>query len=766
MKRGHNSASALLSTTAGVAVTIGAAMLMAASASAQTVADGAATARSTPDSNSAAQADGAAGEIIVTAQKRSESLQSVPLSISAFGGSDLASRNINTIADVASLAPGVNFGQDQSLARITIRGIGVSTNGVVGGEGSVAVNVDGVFYSQSVGALASFYDVSRVEVLRGPQGTLYGRNATGGSVNIITNNPVDYFDLNLGVTVGNYGAVTTEGMINIPLAEGKLFNRFAFQTDDHQGYGTNIKTGVDIDDKHSIAFRDELLLKASDRLSVLLKADYYKADDHSGAWHYFRPVGDATNTIRDRLPDAMPNTNIRDLSMPYGPNTKMEFYGGLLDINYEASDTVSLRSLTSYRHSKYSSNAELTNSGLELFDVYAFDEASSESQEFQLNINTDQHKFVAGLYGFHEKNFGYQITPTNLRLIGGDDTFAQGYYGGGVLKTTAAAFYAQDTYNVTDQLGLTLGGRYSFERKEVSARAFFDLSRPFDPDYPGTQPLVTGHHNFYSFTPKVGLQYTFSPRAMVFASWSKGFKSGTYAISLPGPEVNPEKITAYEAGMKLTTADSRFRGNITGFYYDYTDLQVNQLRDQNPVLVNAAAATLYGVEGEFRAKPLDAPLVATLQASYLHARFDKYVSVDGASPNGDGKTTVDGVPAFNLAGKPLPQSPDYTITAGLEYTIDSSLGKFVLRGESFWSDRVYLTTYGRKNESQAPYNLVNLDVNFDDKSGHWHASAFIKNVFDKTVISSADPDNALAGPALIGFLMPPRTFGASLRYTW
>jgi len=728
------------------------------------VAPGIATAQDAADEAAqGAGQQGGFGEIVVTAQRRAESLQKTPIAVSAIGGEALAERGAIDLTSIGSSVPGLNVSEQIGQARLTLRGIGVD-NISTGAESSVAFNQDGVFFSRSAAALASFYDVQRVEVLRGPQGTLYGRNATGGSVNIITNRPE--FDMQGGVslTAGNYETINAEAFITGGLGDSVAV-RLSGQIQNHSGYGRNIVTGSDIDSRHSQALRGQLLFKPDERFSILLAADYYHADDRSNTYHYFgaagvTPTGDPVTPTAILLGGAVP-ASARDVASVRDPSTRAEFWGARADINYELSDEVTLRSLTAYRSSDFTLQTDINPLGVDLFPLDLGEKSKQWSQEFQINWDTESNKLVLGAFYLHETIDGVLAAPFNLVALGGPDLFVQGFYAGGRLKTKAAAAFAQDTYSLTDTLRLTLGARYSWERKTVADQSDFDFDRLYDPANPPRVPVHNARKSFESFTPKIGIDLDLGPRTLLYGSWSKGFKAGTFNLGSGGPALDPEKVDAYELGLKTTVLDGRLRANLSAFYYDYSDLQVGKVQGQLVVLENAAAAEIYGLEGEFTVEPVDRFIIG-LNASYLHARFKSYVTADQARPAGDG-TTVDenGVPAFDLTGKALPQAPDYTIDLSAQYSFDLADGSLTLRGESSWSDRVYFSPFNRDVVSQPAYNVQNAFVTYKNEGG-LRLTAFIRNIGNKTIRSAGQVATTLLGSPVVGFVKPPRTYGLTV----
>lgn len=399
-----------------------------------------------PSSDLAIAEPDTSGEIIVTAQKRSESVQRIPLAVSAISGDSLQQRGATGLAALGQVVPGLNVSEQVGQARLTLRGIGVD-NISTGAESSVAFNQDGIFYSRSAAALASFYDVDRVEVLRGPQGTLYGRNATGGSVNIITNRPTDNLHGAVNLTVGNHETLNGEGFVSGPLSD-EVSARLSFQAQHHDGYGKNLVTGSDIDNKNSQAVRTQLLLKPTDRLSVLLAGDYYRSRDRSNTYHYFGPGGfsatGAPITPTGLLLGGFAPSSVRDVAAAQDPRARADFYGGRVDVGYEFSDNVTFRSLSAYRRSEYEVQSDISPLAVDLFPVTVSEKSNQFTQEFQVNLEQDRNKFVAGVFYLHEIIDGSIVAPFNLLAVGGPNFFIQGFFAGGRLKTDAAAAYAQD----------------------------------------------------------------------------------------------------------------------------------------------------------------------------------------------------------------------------------------------------------------------------------------------------------------------------------
>jgi iron complex outermembrane receptor protein len=723
-------------------------------------------------------------EIIVTAQKRSESLQKIPMAVTAVTSAELQQSGIQDLQGAVALVPNLNLGQQLGMAKIALRGIGLE-NISAGAEGSIAFNVDGVFISRSIAALSSFYDVQQLEVLRGPQGTLYGRNATGGAVNITTREPTQdpsgYFD----ITGGNYGRVTTEGAVSGPIVPGLLAARVAFQSQDHDGYGTNIITGNKIDDLHTRAIRGTLLFTPTDRLTVDVKADYFNQDDHSGGYHFLGGAGFSAPgvpiTPLGLVLGGTVATNVRDISNEADPTNHATFWGTSGKITFDLGGNTQISSLTAYRSTQYHMATDLDSTSAVLAKEFQSEVDTQLSEELQLSGKSDRLDWLLGLYYFHEKDDGYQFTPFNNVAVGfpPPGTFVKGYLASGYIETDALAVFGQASYKIVDKLSLTLGARYSSEKKTDHDAFAFDVFTPYNGpyDFPATTTLDRSKR-WPSFTPRVALDYEALPDVLLYTSWSRGFKSGTYNLGGLEPPVNPETVSAIEAGVKSSLFDRRLRLNLAGFHYDYKNLQIGKVVQAQLALENAAAATIYGLEAEMKAQ-LTSRFDIDANAAWLHARFDQYYSADPARPFGDGHTFVDAlgnylpnataatpgaVPAFNLAGNSLSQAPNFTAFLGAQYHVPTEIGTLTLRGEVSWRDRVYFTPFNVNYVSQAANTKLNAFLNWDSPDEHWNGSLFVKNLTNKTTVGNSLVSWVGVGFPVNGYLEDPRTYGLRLGY--
>ena len=728
-----------------------------------------------------AAASGPAGgvDIVVTAEKRAVSVQKVPIAITALTGESLAQNGVNDISKLAESVPNFDFGEAFGAAKLAIRGIGYS-NLSTGAEGSVAYNLNDVYIARPAGQIGNFYDVQRVEVLRGPQGTLYGRNATGGLVNIYTNRPTDEWTGYGQVTVGNYNDMIVEGAAGGPLNED-VGVRFAFFGENRDGYGKNIISGNDVDDAKTRAARLTLALKPASNLDVTIIGDIGRE----------RSSGRGTRLIAQRGltgepgVSGLPTAGVQlggtvvikdyDIASDIDPRYRRDSGGITVDAKLDLG-SVTLRSISAWRHTQFSLNSDLDGSSLGLNQIFYNENSDVYSQEFNVNYTSDRVNLTAGGFMFIEDLRGFFWTPlaydaTTFALSPGD--WRANYGAGGHLKTTALAGFAQLSFRATDRLTLVVGGRYSTEKKTdtdlytdfVTSTRYLD-SADFDNFNPPFAAPFKSSKRWNSFTPKVGINFQMSPQTLLYGSVSKGFKAGLFnlggtqvipvaggGVVLNNPPVDPETVWAYEAGLKTRLFDDMLRLNVAGFYYDYSDLQLTKIDGQNVVLTNAAAAELYGIEVETTFKPTDR-LTLNLNGSWLHSKFTEFTNSDQGRP---------GLGLLDLSGNRLPQAPKFTVGGGVEYGIPTSSGAVVARAQGFWSSRVYFDEFNIDEISQPAYAKLDLSLAYRAKAG-FEVTGFVNNVTNEKTIETAYQSSSLTGFPINGFLAPPRTYGVRARY--
>ena len=685
-------------------------------------------------------------DIIVTATKRGERVQDVPAAITALNGDKLLERGLSNIEAIATQVPGLNFGQHAGATQIAIRGVGsVVDSGLT--EPSVALYIDGVYLPRStMGALRSV-DLERVEVLRGPQGTLYGRNATGGAINFISSAPTKQFEGSVTASTGSRDAFGIEGYVSGPLADG-VYVRLSGGHQEQDGYVKVLNTGrrlVNVNDDYA---RFAVRLEPTDRLGVDLAVRY---ENNTGANAYqqlYTPAGVF-------IPPTAQQTTKRNEIYADGPfrmNVKTLIASGVL--NWKVSDDITLKSVSGYIDHKSAIDFDADGTAFPFYNAVDFKRPSkSFSQEVDLIGETGRLKWILGAYYFHEKYFfslpvvfiaGLNTGDPATSIPAGATVYA------GLLndRTNSFALFGDATYSLTDRLRLNVGLRFNTEKKRFESGSGADI--------PGMGFVgVTGVKSEFKadkLLPKVALQFDVNDDINGYVQWQKGYKSGGQNLQLL-PQYLPESINAYEVGLKTQWLDRRLTANFAAFYYDYKNLQVTIVKPPAITLVQNADVRVYGVEGDINFQVTDA-FQLNASATWLHARNKRFFSVDDANP-------AAGVQ--DLKGMPISRAPDFTANAGAEYRFDLGgqlLSTLTLRADVSYSSKVVLRYFALPEDLQKNYALLNLSAVLADVDKKTMLRGFVNNVTNKLYRESS----GFLAPvgAWIGNYSPPRTWGLQL----
>ena len=709
-------------------------------------------------------------EVVVTAEKRTTNLQNTAMSVSAISGDELALRQIDDIESLALSAPNLNFGETTGNARIAIRGIGFD-NISLGNEGRVAFHVDDVYLSRPAAALGSFFDLERVEVLRGPQGFLYGRNATAGAINLITGVPGDEFNGYATLTAGNYDRITLEGAVGGPLTD-RVGARIAIRSTERDGWGDNLTNGREVDDEATRAVRGTLGFAPTDGLEIILRGDYFEQDDNAYSFRYLGlgSLPDASVGWPGLVPTGLRAGGTvpddpRDSTADSGPDNVREFYGASLDIRWVLGD-YDVRSITGFRSNSFETTTDLDNTSVPLTIYYQFSDSDHFSQELRLSTEGAFGDWMIGVYYFDEDLTAATNIPLDPFLIpplglAAPIGLRRGFVGVGTLDTEAWALFGHVRWRATDRLAIRLGARYSDEKKSIDELNQIDLFTPFPPfgpEYPPTPPggRVQSSETWDDFTPSVTLEYQASDDVFAYFDYSQGFKSGGYNLGNLQPAFDPEEIAQYEIGLRSQWRDSSVRANVSAFFYDYKDLQVSKVDGTVITIENAAKADLYGLEFELTAL-LGENLLVEATLGLLDTEYKEYRTADPSRP-----AFLFG--EFDLAGNELTQAPGYTVNIGAEYRAQLAGGALVFRGDARFVDDIWLTAFNVDHIKQDAYEWLKASVTYESAKADWALTAFIDNIADERIMSAAFVTSALVGAPIAGAFAPPRTYGASVTF--
>lgn len=719
-------------------------------------------------------------EIVVTAQRREERLQDVPISVSAITSEKLEASGVEGALQLAEVIPGLSFTQSAGFTQVRIRGIGTSSFGP-GIENPVATYIDGVYVATTAGSLYSLSNIERVEVLKGPQGTLFGRNATGGLVQIVTAEPSQTFMGNAKLSYGNYDTAGVDLYATGGLSDDVSASLVVHYENQGDGYGTNIVTGNDAQrQNHNLGVRSKLKFEPTDTLKFVLAGDYtYAKGSLAGSIQQkagIENIGTFEKLFTNRL-DGDPTNDLPlidhggfyDISYTQDPLTVDEGFGVSFDASLDIGD-INIQSITAYRQLTHELRFDLD---VLPQDVFSFDGAykySQFSQELKLSGETGALGYTAGLYYFHSSDeydpYFVIFGPQGTFLISGafdriENTILSNP------KANSYAAYAQGTYSITPTTNLTLGGRYTYERRSNDGirqiigfvdGAAVPLVPPGTPLYP---PDFDNEVSYDNFSYRIALDQKLAQDIMVYASMSTAFKSGGFNSAVPAnPAFLPEKLEAYEIGLKTQFLNNAVRFNVAAFLYDYKNIQINNFQGTTLFITNGPKARIKGVEAELDVSPTNG-LVINASAAYTHDRFTEF-------PLADYNYVVPGciytnpstsrVCQADAAGNKLPGTPTFTGSVGLSYEHDLGNGSAGFSANLFHSSGFYGTTDNDPRIRQDSYQVLNASIFFKISEMGPRFTLWARNLLDEQYARSA-----LINSGSVQYTaQPPRTWGVSI----
>jgi iron complex outermembrane receptor protein len=718
-------------------------------------------------------------EIVVTASRREESVQKSALSIQAISTEALSRAGVTRPEDLSAIAPGVSIATGGNVPQTYIRGVGnYSTNNYA--EGAVAYNIDGVYVSRGWATRGSFFDLDRVEVLKGPQGTLYGRNASGGAINIITGKPrLGERSGHVEMEAGNYDLMRGEAAVNLPIGE-TLALRAAGQVTTRDGY---LSDGSD--DEKSQSARLRLLWEPSQDVSLLINGGYQHLGGRgSGAvinpplpGSPWRAASDPAVTAIFR---AQPGIGAF-LNVPATDGfLNIDVYSIGAELNWDFGPA-KLTLLPAYRDAKIRDRSYLPG-----FKVEDSEHDKQTSFEARLSNESDRLKWVLGAYYFNEDQANL---PGRDVLFVDQGITIQRNMEGFRSRIRSYAGFGQATFSLTDALRLTGGLRYTYERKTQNG-TFFSAGFPFF--IPAIVPVVE-ELSYKSWTYKAGFEFDLAPRSMLYGTVSTGFKSGGFFLG-PSPNTfRPEKLTAFELGVKNRFFDNRLQVNLEAFYWRYRDHQESHVGPTSIpgvfsfITENAGRAKSYGADLDvvFMPTPNDnfSVKVQYNKSEYdtftynfpsgaLHAPANTGCATSLANPGGPvdpGQTTI-----IDCAGFQLVRAPTWSGTVSYDHTFDFANGAKVVAGvRTQFASSSFLSIDFLPSAKQDAYATFDADLSYTTPDGRMTITGYVRNITEEVVYTQAfvspfiapRPINPLAGPDGLVFttIRPPRTYGARLR---
>jgi len=770
-----------------------------------------------------AQHTGVLEEVKVTARKVEENLQDVPISVTAFTGDTLERRQINSTADVGKITPNLQFTNNAPLAGnnnssvIFIRGVG-QISARANTDPGVGLYIDDVYMGQSVGGTMEMRDIAGVQVLRGPQGTLFGRNTIGGAVLLATEQPGDELGGKLRLGAGEDGLLEVFGAIDVPISD-LVKSRFTLGSKQQDGYVKRIADGTDLGDTNNYTATGKVKIEVNDQFNINWAFDYTEADENGspmvfadynnntdvndtsfdagwfGANHSVgagcndawialpgppgRPVTVAPGSTLDvsglltsgggprgyTAENTDPNcVNNQWAAGPYESNgtypleSSLENWGLSLKLEYDASDAITLKSITSYRELEWRGKRDADNTPFTLLHTDFLSEGDQFSQEIQINYTQGNLTAVAGVYYYEEK-----ISDILAVQVGDRDTgFSCGEgtdrchldSDNNITENESSALFGQVSYDFNEQLSGTFGIRYTQDTK-ASIPDQFDYAAPDDKYL----PKIRYEEDFSATTVAANLSYHFSPATMAYASYSEGFKGGgwnsTFNFALTesdlaaGHKFDQEEVKTYELGFKSDVTD-KLRLNGAVFSSDYTDLQFTYRVFIAPWFFNAGKASIDGAELEFTWLPTN-HLTIEGGIGYLDTSVDEAVEI--IVPD---RPVTSGV----AEGNQLPFAPEVQANLGVGYDIEMGSLLISPRVDFTYSDAVFFDAANNETIAQNDsYSLMDMSVAIEDTNAAWRLVFGVNNATDEEyIVSGNSSQSSGSGYAEVAYARPRYLF--------
>ena len=754
-------------------------------------------------------------EVVVTARKREENLQDTPVAVSAFTAQELQYRQVTSSDQLGNITPNLTFDSSapssgsSSAAQIFIRGIGQTDFTPVTDPG-VGLYIDGIYMARSVGNVLDFLDVERVEILRGPQGTLFGRNTIGGAVVIHSKRPTDEFSGYLQGRFGDDDMVNVTAKLNAPLSDN-LFGNIAFAYQDRDGYVKRIHAGNKTGDDDSESVRGSLLWEATDDFEAYMTFDYTRirengaptvsagVNDKMAFGTYGNGLLESCATVRVNPdfpasgPPTFPPPGAGAGGAPgcYGPDTfagpytsegtfpvfsNVDVWGISGELKWEVNDWLTIKSITGYREMEMEASRDADNTPANILATSIYYDHGQTSQEIQLSgVALDEHlNWLLGFYYFQEDG----NNPSSVILPTGS------FNSGGFYDNESLAGFFHVTNDFTDNFALTIGGRYTLDKKRYKPDQYAtgDASQGRDSIFGPTWPLLAGIYlsrrgplrfgqrmlpfrefdeEFDDFTLIFNLAYNWTDELRTYVTFSEGFKSGGFdqrfaAAPLSGEPstFDPEKVSSYEVGLKSEWFDNRLHLNLALFHTDYDSLQIVIRETVNPITFNGGSADIEGAEAELTWAPTDRWFI-TFALGYINAEYEELSDKVINNP-----TPI--FPHYKLVN-----TPELSSALGVAYTFDlDDWGTLTPRLDWSFHGEQYNNAVNTPQLFQDEYHLLNAAVTLETNDAHWEAVLAFRNITDERYIITGNSAFATGASYTERVYGRPFEWSVSLKYSF
>lgn len=694
-------------------------------------------------------------EVVVTAQKRTENLQTTPVAVTALSGDMMESHGLSNLSDIARMTPSLTFEKIGIRSPfVFLRGVGTGAFDI-GSDPSVSIFIDDLYIPRFTGLQFDLADIERVEVLKGPQGALFGRNTEGGAISVITRRPTDTLSARAVLEAGNKDYLSFRGSVSGPIAGDRLLARASVAGKRRDGWVENTLTGVDHLDEKSYGGRLQLEYRGED-LTALFTASYSRDKPNAAT---FMNVTPAVFLLSPASPffGQVPSTfdpEHQAFDTDGFQRRKGVILSAKLDWDME---WATLTSVSGYLSHKFSELHDLDGTEAFVLNRYADEESDTFSQELRLTSAKDGAlDWIIGAFYFKD-----DASRLDRWFLGPESSLSRIFAGGNMVTinddvdvdTESWALFGQIGYDITEEFRVTIGGRYSEDKKESSRTT----SRTHPTPLLFVPYTVSPEAKWNSFDPQVSLQYSPTEDVMIYVSYSEGFKSGGFQPAVAAnPSIgnsvfDPETVQSYEAGLKSMFFDNRVRLNLAAFHVKYKDLQFLSANGVLPngaplvVTTNAADSHTDGFEVEIQAAVTENFMIAA-GYSYLHAVFDEYVDGSGVSQEGN----------------QIIRTPKHQGHATATYTVPLRSGRINLTGDISARSRVYFDPNNVKAVSQEGFALLGARVEYESEGGDWKVALWGRNLGNKDYCSNSIIfANSTVGACTIGEL---RSYGLSLSY--
>ncbi len=738
-------------------------------------------------------------EIVVTAQKRKENLQDTPLAVTAFTEKSLEERMINDLSKLADFTPNVIFDTTAPVsglsngAAVFIRGVGQLDFGLTTDPG-VGTYIDGVYSSRAVGGVLDVADIERIEILRGSQGTLFGRNTIGGAVNITTRRPAEEFGGSAEAVLGEFERLDFKGSVDIPFTD-KFRTKFSFSSKKRNGFVERTLAGDRLGNEDRQSVRGAFLLQATDDLELYATVDYATIDEQSAGSVLVGITENPGNAAQGLAPSSTwaynqlfvpANTGAtpyvaaefvlddKDRTLATGPTgTRLDSLGATLTLAWSP-PWFEFKSISAYRHTDGGFFRDPDNSPLQITETsnpnYSHEQFSQEAQVTGIAVD-GRLQYVLGAYFFEEDGTDdvfvpiYGASPTPEGQVGLPlyiNNFA-------VADNSSRAIFGQGTFDIIRQVAVTFGLRYTKDKKRFGYRQYVSadpegavavlalLGPPLAAPGPAAELVLPGEvaDEFSELNLRAGIEYQFNDDTLFYFTYADGFKSGgfnfRYVVARPQPlAFKPETLETFEAGVKWQGLDDRLRINAAGFVSEYSDVQIQLFETGGgPLTQNAGVADIIGVEAEATVAPSDRFRIDA-GFGYIDAEYDEL-----------NLPTTNVAQAVNLDTK-LPNTPKTTVNVAVQYGWPSPWGSVLLRGDYRYTGDVHNDAQNSPFLFQESYHTVNASLTLTLMDDRLDLSVFATNLGNERFITSGDSNFGL------GFheanYNRPREVGGLVRY--